>query len=84
MDKLKSRTEWQAFLATAIVEIAVLFAHMFLEIELDETSINMLWMLMGSTGLYGVSRGTAKIGNRSPVATNNHVEVVPVVSENGD
>lgn len=83
MSKLKSRTEWQAFLATAIVEVAVLFAHVFFDVELDETSINMLWMLMGSTGLYGGSRGLAKIGGKTLV-TNNHVEVAPATPENGD
>lgn len=71
MGKLKSRTEWQAFVATAVVEVVVLFAHMFFDVELDETSINMLWMLMGSTGLYGGSRGLAKIGSKTSVPVLN-------------
>lgn len=53
IDKLKSRTEWQAYLVTIIT----LFCNHFLGLDMDEATIQGL---VGATGLYGVSRGMAK------------------------
>jgi hypothetical protein len=53
MDKLKSRTEWQAYLLT----ILVLFLDHFLGLKIDSES---LFALVGATGMYGMSRGLAK------------------------
>lgn len=53
MDKLKSRTEWQAYLLT----IMVLFLDHFLGLEFTPET---LLALVGSTGMYGLSRGLAK------------------------
>lgn len=52
-DKVKSRTEWQAYLVT----ILVLAADHFLGLEVDPEK---LWMLVGMGASYGVSRGLAK------------------------
>lgn len=53
MNKLKSRTEWQAFL----VSIAVLFANRFLDLGLTDDD---LWKMVTATTGYAVSRGLAK------------------------
>jgi hypothetical protein len=53
IEKLKSRTEWQSYLITVVV----LFADHFLGLDIDP---DKLWMLVGATGSYGVSRGLAK------------------------
>jgi len=53
MDKLKSRTEWQAYLLT----ITILFLDHFLGLKVET---NTLFALVGSTAAYGVSRGLAK------------------------
>lgn len=60
IEKLKSRTEWQSYLITVIV----LAADHFLGLEIDPEK---LWMLVGATGSYGVSRGLAK-GAKDPDA----------------
>jgi hypothetical protein len=57
LNKLKSRTEWQAFLITVVV----LAADHFLGLEVDPEK---LWMLVVGSGSYGVSRGVAKLGRR--------------------
>lgn len=54
LDKLKNRTEWQAYLITAIA----IFADHFLGLKIDP---DKLWMLVGLSGSYGASRGLAKI-----------------------
>ena len=56
-DKLKNRTEWQAFLVTVIA----LFADHFFGLEIDE---DKLWMLVGAFASYATSRGIAKRGTR--------------------
>ena len=53
LDKLKSRTEWQAYLMT----IVIIFLDQFLDIGMDPEH---LIALVGSTFGYGVSRGLAK------------------------
>ena len=53
LDKLKSRTEWQAYLVTIIT----LFCNHFLGLDMDAATVTGL---VGATGLYGVSRGLAK------------------------
>ncbi len=53
LEKLMSRTEWQAFL----VAVATLFLNRFFELGLTEHDITALFG--GATG-YAVSRGLAK------------------------
>jgi len=61
IDKLKSRTEWQAYLVATLT----LFLNHFLGWEMDANTI--LGIVGGATG-YGISRGMAK-GSADPVAT---------------
>lgn len=53
LDKLKSRTEWQAYLVTIII----VFLDQFMDIGIDAEHLTAL---VSSTGLYGLSRGLAK------------------------
>ena len=53
LDKLKSRTEWQAYLTTIIT----LFCNDFLNLGLSELTVS--GMVAATVG-YGVSRGLAK------------------------
>jgi hypothetical protein len=53
LDKLKTRTEWQAYLVTIII----VFLDQFLDIGIDAEH---LMAIVSSTGFYGVSRGLAK------------------------
>lgn len=59
LDKLKSRTEWQAYLTTIIT----LFCNDFLNLGLSELTVG--GMVTATVG-YGVSRGLAK--HEPPVA----------------
>lgn len=61
IDKLKSRTEWQAFLLTMLT----LFLNHFLGWEM---SSDTLLAMVGSSGAYGISRGMAK-GSADPDAS---------------
>lgn len=54
-EKLKSRTEWQAYLITAVT----IFVNRFFDIGLTEAD---LWTLVGLSAGYGGSRGLAKMG----------------------
>jgi hypothetical protein len=56
--KLKSRTEWQAYL----LAVAVLFANHFFDMGLTTEE---LLMYVGLTTGYGVSRGLAKSEEKS-------------------
>jgi Na+/alanine symporter len=53
LDKLKSRTEWQAYLVTLVT----LFLDHFLGWEMTGETLTAL---VASSGAYGVSRGLAK------------------------
>lgn len=53
LEKLKSRTEWQAFL----ISVAVLLANRFFDLGLTEADI---YTLFGGAGVYAVGRGLAK------------------------
>ncbi len=53
LDKLKSRTEWQAFL----LAVGVLFLNRFLNIGLTEADI---YAMFGGAGAYAMGRGLAK------------------------
>lgn len=61
LDKLKSRSEWQAFLLTALT----IFLNHFLGWEMSAES---LMALVGSSSAYGISRGMAK-GSSDPDAS---------------
>lgn len=61
IDKLKSRTEWQAYLLATLT----LFLNHFLGWEMDANTI--LGIVGGATG-YGISRGMAK-GSADPDAS---------------
>jgi hypothetical protein len=61
LEKLKSRTEWQAYLIATIT----LFLNHFLGWEMDANTI--LGIVGGTTG-YGISRGMAK-GSSDPDAS---------------
>ncbi len=52
--KLKSRTELQAFLLSFLV----LFLDHFLGLDID---VHTLWQMVGLSGAYGASRGLAKM-----------------------
>jgi len=60
IEKLKSRTEWQAYLLATIT----LFLNHFLGWEMDA---NTLLGIVGGTAGYGISRGMAK-GSADPDA----------------
>lgn len=62
LEKLKSRTEWQAYLLT----VAALFLAHFLDIEVTAAE---LLALVGSTAGYGISRGLAKRGDAMNIAS---------------
>ena len=53
LNKLKSRTEWQAFL----LSVVVLLVNRFFDLGLSESD---LYTLFGGSIGYGVSRGLAK------------------------
>jgi hypothetical protein len=53
LDKLKSRTEWQAFLMAALV----MTLNRFFDLGLTEADI---YAMFGGAGSYAVSRGLAK------------------------
>lgn len=57
IDKLKSRTEWQAFL----VLVVVLFVDHFAGLDISEDT---LWMLVAGFTGYAGSRGIAKVGRK--------------------
>lgn len=61
IDKLKSRTEWQAYLLATVT----LFLNHFLGWDMDANTI--LGIVGGTTG-YGISRGMAK-GSADPDAS---------------
>ena len=63
MDKLKSRSEWQAYLVTVIVLVVAAAAKQFFDVEIDQS---YLWMLVASTVGYSGSRGIAKFGTNTP------------------
>lgn len=52
--KVKNRTEWQAYL----VSLIVLFVNQFLGLDIDPET---LWQMVGLSGAYGASRGLAKM-----------------------
>jgi hypothetical protein len=54
-DKLKNRTEWQAYLVTVLT----IFLNRFLDFGLTEQD---LWALVGAATGYGGSRGLSKMG----------------------
>ena len=62
LDKLKSRSEWQAYL----LMMAVTFFNHFLGLDIDADTMMQLW---GGTIGYGLSRGMAKTeSKREPAA----------------
>jgi hypothetical protein len=61
IDKLKSRTEWQAYLLTVVT----LFLNHFLGWDMNADT---LYAIVGSTSAYGISRGMAK-GSADPDAS---------------
>jgi hypothetical protein len=63
-EKLKSRTEWQAFVCTTVVYIAAIVAHVFFDVELDDTTMNLIWGQTAGMIGYAGSRGLSKIGSK--------------------
>ena len=66
--KLRNRTEWQAYL----ISLIVLFINHFFELEIDSET---LWQMVGLSGAYGASRGLAKfhvgVAHANPVPAKN-------------
>lgn len=73
IEKLKSRTEWQAYLLATIT----LFLNHFLGWEMDANTI--MGIVGGSAG-YGISRGMAK-GSADPDASGAQA---PAAAASGD
>jgi len=61
-EKLKSRTEWQAFLVMIVTTFAAFFFGIDLEPEQFERMFDTLSLAWGGTASYAVSRGIGKIG----------------------
>jgi hypothetical protein len=61
-DKLKSRTEWQAFLVMILTTFAAFFFGIDMEPEKFERLFDMLGLAWGGTASYAVSRGIGKAG----------------------
>lgn len=70
-EKLKNRSEWKAYVVSAIVYLVAIGAHIFFDVELDEQTMNILWMNTASVVGYAGSRGLAKIGSKKTTIVNN-------------
>lgn len=72
--KLRTRTEWQAFL----VGVVVMFLNRFLELGLTEGDI---WAMFTGSGAYAVGRGLAK---REPGGPPSTLEFGPISTVHTD
>ena len=61
LDKLKSRTEWQAFLMAALV----MFLNRMFDLGLTSADV---YALFGGAGSYAIGRGVAKARNEDDVS----------------
>lgn len=78
IEKLKSRTEWQAFLVMMVTTFAAFFFGLELDPEQFEKLFDMLGLAWGGTASYGVSRGLGKMGKTpAPVAAAAPVAATP-------
>ena len=67
-EKLKSRTEWQAFLVMIATTFAAFFFGLELEPEQFERLFDTLSLAWGGTASYAVSRGIGKMGKSGDAA----------------
>lgn len=68
LEKLKSRTEWQAFLVMLVATFSSFFFGIDMEAEQFERLFDMLGLAWGGTASYAVSRGIGKAGKGVGVA----------------